>query len=224
MLKKGKTGFTLIELLVVISIMGILSTIAVVSYRNGKLDARDEQRTVTLSQFRAALEDYYDEYDAYVCGDSPDAWSANGNYFTVESSGSPGFINGWPRINESGSEVPGDGCKYHNQMSGISPPELDGYPIASDDEDGLADNNYLISSAPLDPINDDTHLYWYAAPIHGRDEFVLWATLEDDPEMMQNDGGECDKKYEVSSSGWFTKYPGAVSAMVGYVAWAGPCD
>jgi len=54
----NKKGFTLIELLVVISIIGLLSTLSVVSLNNARGKARDARRMYDLSTVRTALELY----------------------------------------------------------------------------------------------------------------------------------------------------------------------
>jgi len=61
----NKKGFTLIELLVVISIIGFLSTLAVVSLKNAREKARDTRRKADLTQIRKALDLYYDQYGYY---------------------------------------------------------------------------------------------------------------------------------------------------------------
>ena len=53
---KNKKGFTLIELLVVISIIGLLSTLAVVALSNARTKARDAKRIADIKQFQTALE------------------------------------------------------------------------------------------------------------------------------------------------------------------------
>lgn len=52
-------AFTLIELLVVISLIGILTGIASVSYSNVQARGRDAQRKNDLSQLKIALSSYY---------------------------------------------------------------------------------------------------------------------------------------------------------------------
>jgi len=58
-------GFTLIELLVVISIIGFLSTLAVVSLKNAREKARDTARLADLRQIKNAMEMYYNDYRGY---------------------------------------------------------------------------------------------------------------------------------------------------------------
>jgi prepilin-type N-terminal cleavage/methylation domain-containing protein len=63
-MKKDK-AFTLIELLVVIAVIGMLSSIVLVSLKGVRAKARDAQRVATLNQIRVALELYYDQYGTY---------------------------------------------------------------------------------------------------------------------------------------------------------------
>ena len=62
-------AFTLIELLVVISIIGLMSTIAVVSLNSSRAKSRDTKRIADLKQVRTALESYVIDNGAYpTCG------------------------------------------------------------------------------------------------------------------------------------------------------------
>lgn len=60
-----KNAFTLIELLVVIAIIGILATIALVSFRSSQARSRDAERKSDLRQISSALELYYSDYGKY---------------------------------------------------------------------------------------------------------------------------------------------------------------
>jgi len=72
--RNNQTGFTLIELLVVISIIGILSSLAVVSLNTARNKARDALRKADMTQMRTAINLYYDENGQYpICG----TWDAN---------------------------------------------------------------------------------------------------------------------------------------------------
>jgi len=58
-------GFTLIELLVVISIIGVLSTIAMTSLNAARAKARDAVRLSDMEQIRVALEMYKSDHGYY---------------------------------------------------------------------------------------------------------------------------------------------------------------
>ena len=69
----SKNGFTLIELLVVISIIGVLSSFAVVSLNSARNKARDALRKADMTQMRTAINLYYDENNVYpICGNWDD--------------------------------------------------------------------------------------------------------------------------------------------------------
>lgn len=63
--KKSNGGFTLIELLVVISIIGLLSTVALTSLSGARKKARDSKRIAEIEQLQIALEIYYSSYGYY---------------------------------------------------------------------------------------------------------------------------------------------------------------
>lgn len=60
-----RNGFTLIELLVVISIIGLLSTIAITSLNGARAKARDARRISNLDQISLALKQYYFYHDTW---------------------------------------------------------------------------------------------------------------------------------------------------------------
>ncbi|MFH1601374.1 MAG: type II secretion system protein [Candidatus Shapirobacteria bacterium] len=60
-----KSGFTFIELLVSVTIILVISTFALVSFRSANKKARDDRRAADLEQIRAALELYRVDYDTY---------------------------------------------------------------------------------------------------------------------------------------------------------------
>ncbi len=62
---KKNFGFTLIELMVVISVIAILSTIALFGLNSAQKAARDTQRTTTMRGIRTALECYYSVMGLY---------------------------------------------------------------------------------------------------------------------------------------------------------------
>lgn len=69
--KNKLSGFTLVELLVVISIIGILSSFAVVSLNTARAKARDALRKGDMAQIRTALNIYYDDFKRYPVAANP---------------------------------------------------------------------------------------------------------------------------------------------------------
>ena len=63
-----KKGFTLIELLIVIAIIGLLSTLAIISMSGARAKARDAQRLSDLKQIQTALEILYSDANTYDPG------------------------------------------------------------------------------------------------------------------------------------------------------------
>lgn len=62
---RGHAGFTLVELLIVISIIGILSSITVVSVGSVRQMARDSKRLADIKQLQTALELYFNRVGGY---------------------------------------------------------------------------------------------------------------------------------------------------------------
>ena len=64
-LKKYKFGFTFIEVLVVVTIIGILSTLGMISYSEFVKQSRDAKRKGDLENIRGALEMYKSKNNLY---------------------------------------------------------------------------------------------------------------------------------------------------------------
>jgi prepilin-type N-terminal cleavage/methylation domain-containing protein len=63
--KNTERGFTLIELLVVISIIALLSTLAMVALNNARAKSRDAKRVSDVKQIQTALELYFTDQQGY---------------------------------------------------------------------------------------------------------------------------------------------------------------
>lgn len=53
------SGFTLVEVMVVVTIIGVLASVAIPSYREFQLRSRQAERAVVMESVRAAIEDFY---------------------------------------------------------------------------------------------------------------------------------------------------------------------
>ena len=136
--RRKDAGFTLIELLVVISIVGLLSSFAMVSLNQARSKARNALRKGDMAQLRTALSLYYDDHQRY-----------------------PPCDTGWDRNDPSGyyGSTPDDGSACYNGILDTS--LIDGtnpYMMALP-KDPLNKKNAPIS---VDPIGgSDTLLYLY---------------------------------------------------------------
>ena len=77
-----RRAFTLIELLVVISIIGLLSTIAVVATNSSRIQARDVKRKADLRQISQAIELFADANSRLPYGAGWCTYISNGAYGT----------------------------------------------------------------------------------------------------------------------------------------------
>lgn len=85
-MKTARNGFTLIELMVVITVIAILSTLALFGIAKAQASARDTSRQQIMNGVRTALERYYADNQAYPAT----TWNAaitslvNGAYLTAD--------------------------------------------------------------------------------------------------------------------------------------------
>ncbi len=128
-------GFTLIELLVVIAIIGILSTLAVVSFTTARRRARDAQRIANVKQIQNALEFYFGEMNQYPYG------TINGQ----EQNGNLGVAERATLSADNGFAATAGGKVF---MVKVPPPPTP--PLTSEEPDNVysyeaTDSNYVIS-------------------------------------------------------------------------------
>src|SRR3989344_5524675 len=91
---KQRKGFTLIELLVVLAIIGLLSTLAVVSLNNARQKSRDSKRLSDIKQVQTALELYFSDVGTYpveaaavVLGSANEVTLSSTNGFAATAAG-----------------------------------------------------------------------------------------------------------------------------------------
>ncbi len=65
----GEGGFTLIELLIVIAVVALIAVFAAVAVNAARSKQRDATRISSVRQIQSALEDYFNEHNAYPNGD-----------------------------------------------------------------------------------------------------------------------------------------------------------
>lgn len=80
-INKSGAGFTILELLVVIAIIGLLSTLAIASFRNVRLNERDARRITDLEAIGKSIELYkIDNSNLFsVPAAAPGAWAGLGS-------------------------------------------------------------------------------------------------------------------------------------------------
>jgi len=198
-------GFTLVEILLVVAIIAILAGAGILYIQDAKQSARDAQRLLDFKRFQGALTLFKAEYGSYPCAGF--YWSAgfddNGAMIDQSDSGGggeQGFLNAFGTTGNPISQCEGD-VMVNGKLEG-----------------GLYQAGLLESFQPQDPLADpdDIHIYTYMVN-RERDSYVLYAHLEDNDELMRNDGGRCDKYYEVG--------PGTGTELwSGWSGWLGdPC-
>lgn len=152
---KNKSGFTLVELLVVISIIGLLSSFAVVSLNDARIKARDALRKGDTAQIRTALDIYYDDNGRY-----PTNGACAGNW-----TGSPP---------DYGATADTDGAGCYDMLSGflvtIARPYISKLP---------ADPKNPTNNPAVSP----TYLYRYVTNNNGS-QYALVYTLESGGEQL----------------------------------------
>lgn len=152
-LKSNLRGFTLVELLVTMSILGILLTLAGVSFRSSQIRGRDAKRKSDLAQIAKSLELFYTDYKQYPVSSSGLIQACAYNVATPGSSGNCAWGVGVMRdIDSSGTTnttyfnlLPGDtttGYSYYYRTVGTTRQKFQLYARLenSQDKDCLAGN------------------------------------------------------------------------------------
>jgi prepilin-type N-terminal cleavage/methylation domain-containing protein len=77
-MRRAHHGFTLIELMIVVAIIGILSSIAIPSFRTYQLRTKQTERAVITTAIMRGLDEYLTRHDVYPHGPTGDSWMEAG--------------------------------------------------------------------------------------------------------------------------------------------------
>lgn len=155
MINKNKKGFTLVELLVVISIIGLLSTIAVVSLGSARAKARDTKRIADVKQITTALEQYYADQGNYWASAASGA-AASGLAIGTATADSLTATNGF-------AAAPGAGTTYMGKVPA--------YP-------GTAAATCTATAAGTPPATYIANYCYYTTVTSAASDYILTVKLE----------------------------------------------
>lgn len=95
--RRGNSGLTLSELLISISILGILSSIALPNYLNQVNRTRQNETASVISQIQTTIAAYADEF-----GVLPTSWADLNNTNAIMTENGPATDNDFAAINLAG--------------------------------------------------------------------------------------------------------------------------
>ena len=104
-----RKGFTLIELLVVIAVIGMLSSLVLVSMGGARKKARDARRMSDLRQIAAAMELAYIDSSSGCGGE--DTYPTSSTKLTMICPGTGQYLNPFP------ADIPPNGYNWVNNTS-----------------------------------------------------------------------------------------------------------
>ncbi|MEA3449797.1 MAG: prepilin-type N-terminal cleavage/methylation domain-containing protein [Patescibacteria group bacterium] len=157
----NKKGFTLVELLVVISIIGLLSSFAVVSLNSARVKARNALRKGDMAQLRTALVLYYDDNAQYpVC--------VGGGWDTMDP-----FFGTDPDT--------GSACYNVDVSNALASGPRPIMPVIP--KDPLNENNLTLANGGRDDL-----IYLYVSDAFGQ-QYAIVYQLEEEPGVWQYSRG-----------------------------------
>jgi len=174
----------LLLILATIILIGAVYFVVINRLNAAELKNRDNQRIKDLEQFIKSLENYYELYGVYPCGDANDTNNSTNPKGTYDSSGVCGELN----------------ADVYGFLNGLGYPASITASNCSGYTGGLFSIGVINTNCPMDPINDarskTPHLYLYNVNAD-RQLYVLSTYLESSDSIMANDQGLCPGWYEV---------------------------
>lgn len=160
-------GFTLIELMVVVTIVGMLSSVALPMYRRATLRSRAAERATILESMRTGIENAF--FVEKIVPAAPGGLSGAPNPAGVAGPGKRHFANNWGDWGKISLVVQGD-CYYT-------------YSFTANETGNGAPAAYFASAVGnLDGDTTETHKSFDAERRGGR-----WAVVEDPPLGEEDD-------------------------------------
>lgn len=200
----NQKGFTIIELLVVISIIGMLSSVVLVSVNTVRARARDSFRISTLRQIQNAIEIYAvghnGEYPGYLEGENTFVQQ------TMDPNPADGCSYGAPGTLGSGNSAyaPGIWCRFETTLS----PYISSLPKVKGGTAPFYNIFYKVPYKSLTYNPNKVRLYG------------LGVMLEKPTAESQNDGGFYPNYFELGELPRYCKDKGST-----WVSWtAVPCS
>ncbi len=197
--RRNIAGYSIIELLIVIAIIGILVTLMYGVLARGKREARDAVRIDSLNTFQAGLNAYFSLHGYYPCGDSNITSSWAGPIYNTDVKGNAS-VGG--TVDSAGSCAGGSGSTTHGFLNGnANGGTASAARCPRGTVGGLVSEGLLSNNCPKDPVNNTVdgknmgYLYMVDPDQSG---YLLATYLEENSELMQNDGGVCSGVYEVN--------------------------
>jgi type II secretory pathway pseudopilin PulG len=195
--KRRKKGFTLVQLLTALIIFAILAGTTYVYVLNMPAKARDIRRMQDFSQMSVALDLFYEEYGLYPCGDIADQPVS---YLAPSDLGQTDWSDSCPFL---------DGNEGYTNPS-LCPVRPANNPVCYTDSPGTVGvyPTFGLYSSPqkyYPHFNLENYRYTKKHPYvyrvsADRQRYILQTVLEYDKKAMKEDGGLCNKRYEIGNT------------------------